>query len=123
MTLDVHHPALEAPHKTADDTPRPCASESPSIRSSDVGSVLSSRWGRLSSVTSTSSSASLPNAYAMVATSFAESKSRAVRDWNEGRCKRAYKSKSLVNTAIVSSFFREELVRLMASPRTRPRDA
>jgi hypothetical protein len=46
----------------------------------------------------------------MVETSFADSKSSAVRDWNEGRCKRAYKSKSLNRTSVVAAFFLEELL-------------
>jgi len=59
----------------------------------------------------------------MVATSFADSKSSAVRDWDEGRLKREYKSKNLNRTSVVAAFFREELVREMASSRTCPRVA
>ena len=73
----------------------------------------SSSPSRRSSIASTSSRASLPNAYAMVATSFPKSKSSAVRDWDEGRCKRQYKSKSLIRTSIVAAYFNEELVREM----------
>mmetsp|Transcript_14989 Transcript_14989/g.33562 ORF Transcript_14989/g.33562 Transcript_14989/m.33562 type:complete len:124 (-) Transcript_14989:78-449(-) len=82
-----------------------------------------SRSRSTSRLSSVASSYALPNAYAMVATSFADSKSRAVRDWNEGRCRRAFKSKSLVHTAIVAAFFREELMRVMASSRSCPRVA
>jgi hypothetical protein len=59
----------------------------------------------------------------MVATSFAESKSSAVRDWDAGRCKRQYKSKSLDRTSVVAAYFNEELVRHMASSRKCPKVA
>ena len=57
----------------------------------------------------------------MVATSFADSKSSTVRDWNDGRLKREYKSKNLNRTSVVAAFFREELVREMAFWRTYPK--
>jgi hypothetical protein len=46
-----------------------------------------------------------------------------VRDWNEGRLKREYKTKNLNRTSVVAAFFREELVREMASSRTCSRGA
>ena len=97
--------------------------ESPKQHPSTTDPAASASTSRRSSIASTSSRSSLPNAYAMVATSFAESKSSAVRDWDEGRCKRQYNSKSLRRTSVVAAFFNEELVREMASSRTRPRVA
>ena len=97
--------------------------ESPRKCQSSAGSVTSSSPSHRSSIASTSSRASLPNAYAMVTTSFAESKSSAVRDWDAGRCKRQYKSKSLDRTSVVAAYFNEELVRHMASSRKCPKVA
>ena len=87
------HPALEEP-TAASQRPtswytccpscRRCKGvESPRKCPPSAGSVASFSSRRRSSIASTSSYASLPNAYAMVATLFAEIKSSAVRDWDE----------------------------------------